>query len=157
MRKNLEKWCIWSTAVYDVETWTPGKVDWKYIEGFKIWCWRRMEKIIWTDRVRNKMLQRVKGETDILYTIKKRKPNWTGHILRMNCLIKHVTEGKIEKKTEETGRRGRRREQLLDDQRSYLKLKEEASDSTWWRTRFGSDYGPVVRQNNNNDNCSSVY
>jgi hypothetical protein len=55
--------------------------------------------------VRNKVLQRVKGKTDILCAIKKRKPNWTGHILRMNCLIKHVTEGKIEEKTEETGRR----------------------------------------------------
>jgi hypothetical protein len=48
-----------------------------------------------------------------------------------------------------TGRRGRRRKQLLDDlkeKRIYWKLKEEALDHTLWRTRFGRSYGPVVRQ-----------
>jgi hypothetical protein len=48
-----------------------------------------------------------------------------------------------------TGRRGRRCKQLLDDlkeKRRYWKLKEEALDRTLWRTRFGRDYGPVVRQ-----------
>jgi hypothetical protein len=48
-----------------------------------------------------------------------------------------------------TGRRGRRRKQLLDDlkeKRRYWKLKEEALDRTLWRTRFGRGYGPVVRQ-----------
>jgi hypothetical protein len=48
-----------------------------------------------------------------------------------------------------TGRRGRRRKQLLDDlkeKRRYWKLKEEALDRTQWRTRFGRGYGPVVRQ-----------
>jgi hypothetical protein len=48
-----------------------------------------------------------------------------------------------------TGRRGRRRKQLLDDlkeKRRYWKLKEEALDCTQWRTRFGRGYGPVGRQ-----------
>jgi hypothetical protein len=50
-----------------------------------------------------------------------------------------------------TGRRGRRRKQLLDDlkeKRRYCKLKEEALDRTLWRTRFGTGYGPAVRQRN---------
>jgi len=25
----------------------------KYLESFEMWCWRRMEKISWTDHVRN--------------------------------------------------------------------------------------------------------
>jgi hypothetical protein len=25
----------------------------KYLESFEMWCWRRMEEIIWTDHVRN--------------------------------------------------------------------------------------------------------
>jgi len=48
-----------------------------------------------------------------------------------------------------TGRRGRRRQQLLDDlkeNRGYWKLKEEALDRSLWRTRFERGYGPVVRQ-----------
>jgi hypothetical protein len=100
--------------------------------------------------VRNEeVLHRVKEERNILYAIKRRKANWIGHILRRNCLLKHVIEGKLEGGTEITGRRGRRRKQLLDDlkkKRRYWKLKEEALDRTLWRTRFGRGYGPVVRQ-----------
>jgi hypothetical protein len=58
-------------------------------------------------------------------------------------------EGKLEGKIEMTGRRGRRRKQLLEDpkeNRRYWRLKEEAPDHTLWRTRFGRGYGPVVRQ-----------
>jgi hypothetical protein len=55
----------------------------------------------------------------------------------------------MEGKTEVTGRRGRRRKQLLDylkEKRIYWKLKEEALDRTLLRTRFGRGYGLVVRQ-----------
>jgi hypothetical protein len=40
-----------------------------------------MEKISWTDRVRNEeILLRVKEEMNILHTIKGREANWIGHI-----------------------------------------------------------------------------
>jgi hypothetical protein len=61
-------------------------------------CRRRLEKISWTDRVRNEVLKRVKEETRILHTIKRKKANWIGHILRRNCLLKHIIEGKIERR-----------------------------------------------------------
>jgi hypothetical protein len=109
-----------------------------------------MEKISWTERVRNeKVLHRVKEERNIVHTIKTRKANRIGHILRRNCLMKHVIEGKLEGWIEMTGRRGRRRKQLLDDlkeKKRYWKLKEEALDRTLRRTRFGRGYGLVVRQ-----------
>jgi hypothetical protein len=60
-----------------------------------------------------------------------------------------VIEGKLEGRIEMTGRRGRRRKQLLDELKEkirYWKLKEEALDSTLCRTRFGRGYGPVVRE-----------
>jgi hypothetical protein len=150
VRKQLVKCYIWSITLYGAETWTLRKVDQKYLESFEMWCWRRMKKISWTDRVRNEeVLHRVKEERNVLHTIKRRKANWIGHILRINCLIKHVIEGKLEGRIEMTGRRGRRRQQLLDDlkkKRSYWKLKEEALDRTLWRTCFGRVYGTVVRQ-----------
>ena len=76
--------------------------------------------------------------------------NWIGHILRRNCLIKHVIEGKIKGEMEVTRIRARRRRNLLDDlmdRRGYSYLKEEALDRTMWRNRFGGGFGPVVRQN----------
>jgi len=75
-----------------------------------------MEKISWTDRVRNEeVLLRVKEQRNILHEISKWMANWIGHILRRNCLIQRVTEGKIKGWIEVTGRRGRRRRELLDD------------------------------------------
>ena len=92
---------------------------------------------------------RVKEQRNILHEIRKRKANWIGHILRRNCLLRRVTEGKIQGETEVTGREGRRRRKLLDDlkgRRGYSHLKEEALDRTMWRARFGRGFEPVVRQ-----------
>jgi hypothetical protein len=115
-----------------------------------MWCWRRMEKISWTDHVRNEeVLQRVNEDRNILHTINGRKANWNGHVLCSNCLLKHVIEGNIEGRIEVTGRRGRTRKQLRDDlkeKRGYWKLKEEALDCNLWRSCFGRDYRTVVRQ-----------
>jgi hypothetical protein len=102
-----------------------------------------------TNVVLQEVLHRVKEERNILHTIKRRKANWISHILRRNCLLKHVIERKLEGRIEMTGRRGRRRKQLLDDlkeKRGYWKLKEEALDRSQWRSCFGRGYGPVVRQ-----------
>jgi hypothetical protein len=52
-----------------------------------------MEKINWTDRVRNKVLHKIKEERSILRTVKTRKAHWIGHMLGRHCLLKHVSEG----------------------------------------------------------------
>jgi hypothetical protein len=54
-----------------------------------------MEKISWTDYVRNEILLRVKEQRNILHEISKRKANWIGHILCRNCFLRQVIEGKI--------------------------------------------------------------
>ena len=106
--------------------------------------------IIWADHVGNeKILLKVKEQRNILHEISKRKANWIGHILHINCLLQRVIEGKIKGGIEVTGKRGRRRRKLLDDlkeRRGYSHLKEEALDRTMWRARFGRGFGPVVRQ-----------
>ena len=89
-------------------------------------------------------------QKNILRELRKPKANWIGHILRRNCLLKQVIEGKIKGEMEVTRRRGRRRKKLLDylkDSRVYSYLKEEVLDRNMWRHRFGGGFGPVVRQN----------
>jgi hypothetical protein len=132
LRKKLVKCYIWSIALYGAETWTLRAVDQKHLESFEM-CWRRMEKISWTDHVRNEdVLLRVKEQRSILHEMRKRKANWIGHILRRNCLLHRIIEGKV-KGGIEVRRRGRRRRKLLDDfkeRRGYCHLKEEALDHT---------------------------
>ena len=64
-----------------------------------MWFCRRMEKISWTDRVRNEVLHGVK-DRNILHTVKRRKVNWIGHILCRNWLLIHVIEGKVQGRIE---------------------------------------------------------
>jgi len=137
-----------SIALYGAEPWTPlRKTDHKYQENFEMWCWWRMEKIHWTDRVRNEVLLTVE-ERNILRTVKRRKGNWIGHILRRNCLLKDVIQEKVVGKIEVTGRWISRKHVLYDlkETTAYWKLKEEALDFTFWRTCFRRAYGPVIRQ-----------
>jgi hypothetical protein len=39
------------------------KVEKKYLGSFEVWCWKRTEKIIWTNLVKNE---------EILYRVKKK-------------------------------------------------------------------------------------
>jgi hypothetical protein len=85
----------------------------------------------------------------IFFLVVQRKANWIGHILRRNCLLKQVIEGKIKGEIKVTRRRGRRRKKLLDDlkdRRGYSHLKEEALNRITWRNRFGRGVVPVIRQ-----------
>ena len=95
LRKKLVKCYIRSIALYGAETWTLRAVDQKQLGSFEMWCWRRMEKISWTDHVSNEVLLTVKEQRRILHEVSKRKANWIGHILRRNCLLQRVIEGKI--------------------------------------------------------------
>jgi hypothetical protein len=93
-----------------------------------------MEKFSWTNHARNEeVLLRVKEQSNILHEISKRKVKWIGRILRRNCLLRQVIEGKIKGGIEVAERRGRRHRKLLNnfkERKGYFNLKEEALDRT---------------------------
>ena len=125
---------LYSTVLYCIVHYTIR------LESFEMWCWRRMEKISWTDHVRNEeVLLTVNVQRNILHEIRTRKANWIGHILRRHCLLQQVIEGKIKGQIEVKRRRGRRRKKLLNDlkdRRGYCQLQEEALDGTMWRNHL---------------------
>jgi hypothetical protein len=100
--------------------------------------------------VRNEeALHGVKENRNILHTIKRRKDNWIGWLLRWKGHLKRVIDRNVVGRVEGRRRGRRRRKQLLDDlkeTRGYWKLKEKALDRILWKTRFGRGYGPVERQ-----------
>jgi hypothetical protein len=72
IKEEPVKCCIWSIALNGAEKWTFRKLGAKYLESFEMQCWRRMEKINLTHRVRHEyVLLRVKEERNILDTIKE--------------------------------------------------------------------------------------
>ena len=51
-----------------------------------MWIWRRMERVKWTDKIKNAVVLKRVGEARIIVElIKKRKRNWLGHWLRRNA------------------------------------------------------------------------
>jgi hypothetical protein len=89
--------------------------------SLEMWCWGRMVKTNWTDRVRHKeLLRNVEEQRNVLHKIDRKNANWIGHTLHRNCLLKHVTRVNKEGKIEVKGRRGRRCKQLLDE--GYVSL-----------------------------------
>jgi hypothetical protein len=96
--------------------------------------------------VRNEeVLHTVKEERNILYIIENRKASWIGHTFRKNCLLKYVTEGKIEV-MERQRRRHKQLADVLKEMRRYWNLKQEVLDHILWRTPFGQGCVPVIRQ-----------
>jgi hypothetical protein len=121
-------------------TGKPLLMDLKFSEHVRASFWYRLS---WRVVRNEEVLLRVSEQRNILHEIRKRKANWMGHILRRNCLLKEVIEGKIKGQIEVT----RRRRKLLDDlgdRRGYSHLKEEALDRIKWRNRFGRGCGLVV-------------
>ena len=125
----------WCQQVYQTPSLLLGS---PYLSGLTFNTFT-MEKISWTDHVRNEeVLLRVNEQRNTLHEIRKQKANWIGHILRRNCLLKQVIEGKIKGEIEVT----RRRKKLLDDlkdRRGYYHLKEEALshyvEEPFWKRR----------------------
>jgi hypothetical protein len=95
--------------------------------------------------IKRRSIALCKGRRNIRNVIKRWQANWIGHILRRNCLLKHIIEGKIEGKR----RSGRRCKHLLDDlkeKRRYWNLKGEELDYTVRKIWLGRGCGCVGRQ-----------
>ena len=80
-------------------------LEWKFIiRNFFIMCklLSCLERGHWEPIMRTydssfrNCIMRVKEQRYILHEIRKRKANWIGHILRRNCILQRVIEGKIQ-------------------------------------------------------------
>jgi porphobilinogen deaminase len=108
----------------------------RVINAFETWCWRRILKIKWTDRIKNdEVFQRAKEERLLLKILKSGCHSWIGHTIRHNELVVNIFEGAISgKKTV-----GRPRLQYLKqvarntEADSYTAMKRMAGDNPRWK------------------------
>jgi hypothetical protein len=56
-------------------------------------CWRRMEKMKWSEKVNNEVLECMREKSTLLNNVLCRKSNWIGNFLRINCLLHDAIEG----------------------------------------------------------------
>ena len=103
---------IWPIMKYACETWNIGKEEERKIDSFEFWCYRRMQKISWTERKSNdEVLRSVGVEKELLNGIKEQQMKFFGHIVREGNIEELITTGRIEG----TRDRGRQRIKQLDN------------------------------------------
>ena len=100
-RKKFCKGYVWSVLLYGSENWVLTRNLINKIEAFEMWTYRRMMKISWTSHTSNdEVLQMVGEERNLFKTVKKRKMEYFGHIMRgpKYNLLRLILNGKMEGK-----------------------------------------------------------
>ena len=84
---------LFSILNYGCESWTWNKEMRKKVNAFEMWCYRRILKIRWKDRVRNvEILRRLQTRYHFVEDMMKRKMKYAGHVLRGSSGLTHLTD-----------------------------------------------------------------
>ena len=138
-RKRLLHCYVMSTLLYGCETWTISKQMGKRLEAFELWAYRKMLRISYMEhRTNDWVLKLVGEERKLLNSIKTKKCQYFGHIVRAQKIQHHLLQGKL------NGRRGRgrpRRTWLKDIAEwtglSMIDATHAAQDRRRWRFMVG--------------------
>ena len=109
---HLVKAMIFPVVMYGCESWTIKKAEHWRIDGFELWCWRRLLRVPWTARRSNQsILKEISPEYSLEELMLKLKLQYFGHLMwRPDSFEKTLMLGKIEGRR----RRGRQRMRWLD-------------------------------------------
>ena len=101
---HLVKAMVFPVVMYGCESWTIKKADYRRIDAFKLWFWRRLLRVPWTARRSNQsILKEISPEYSLKGLILKLKLQYFGHLMRRtDAFEKTLMLGK----TEDGRRRG---------------------------------------------------
>ena len=69
---------VFPVVMYGCESWTVMKTECQRIDGFELWCWRRLLRVPWTARRSN---QSIKKETNHEYSLQVLMFNLKLHLI----------------------------------------------------------------------------
>ena len=93
----LVKAMVFPVVMYGCESWTIKKAEHRRIDGFELWCWRRLLRVPWTARRSNQfILKKISPEYSLEGLMLKLKLQYFGHLMQRNdSFEKSLTLGKI--------------------------------------------------------------
>ena len=94
---RLVKAMAFPVVMYGCETWTIKKAECQRIDGFELWCWRRLLRVPWTARRSNQaILKEINPEYSLEGQMRKLKLQYFGHLMqRTDSFEKTLMLGKI--------------------------------------------------------------
>ena len=97
----LVKALVFPVVMYGCESWTIKKAEFGRIDGFELWCWRRLLRVSWTARRSNQsILKEISPEYSLERLMLKLKLQYFGHLMwRADSFEKILMLGKIEGKS----------------------------------------------------------
>ena len=109
---HLVKAMVFPVVMYGCESWTVKKAEYRRIDAFELWCWKRLLRVPWTARRSNQsILKKIGPRCSLEGLMLKLKLQYFGHLMqRTNSLERTLMLGKIEGRL----RRGRQRMSWLD-------------------------------------------
>ena len=94
---HLVKAMVFPVVMYGCESWTIRKAECRRIDGFELWCWRRLLRVPWTARRSNQsVLKEISPEYSLERLMLKLNLQYFGHLIRTDSLEKTMMLGKIE-------------------------------------------------------------
>ena len=98
IKVRLVKAMVFPVVMYGCESWTIKKAERRRIDGFELWCWRRLLRVPWTAKRSNQsILKEINREYSLEGLMLKVKVQYFGHLMqRTNSLEKILMLGKIE-------------------------------------------------------------
>ena len=80
---RLVKAMVFPVVMYGCESWTVKKAEYRRIDAFQLWCWRRPLRVPWTARRSNQsILKEISPRISLEGMMLKLKLQYFGHLMR---------------------------------------------------------------------------